>query len=324
MAHVLYFLTPRPSNYRNLAHRALPSAPQATTLRPSIYPTPLSLPRLASSSLPTGALQPVAPFTGSASRSSTLDVAAAVRLCVALRQIREKLWRDHVEKTKTVRSEKEAVTLPEVEERSFVRDAAAVLLVVYGGEAVSCPALAIPPSFMLSGVVPAFYTAVQAAVDKLPAVPTPAFENEVPLAALDALTRAYLLCNLIPPMVTAHASPAINSNPWTLLLTSLMTANAGFFFTNMFSFFQPYALRLTTPTEFLPYGWTTTDLWCAPLITGLYAFLTHAQPFWADAHNVALGWLGQTSGVEKVAAVDPETRVLSALWCLLDCSRRGR
>ena len=87
-----------------------------------------------------------------------------------------------------------------------------------------------------------------------------------------------------------------------------MTANAGFFFTNLFSFFQPYALTLTTPTEFLPYGWTTTDLWCAPLVTGLYALLTHAQPFWADAHAVALGWLGPAAGAsaEGVAPLDPE------------------
>ena len=71
-----------------------------------------------------------------------------------------------------------------------------------------------------------------------------------------------------------------------------MTANGGFFLTNLLSFFQPYPLTLTTPTELLPGGWTTTDLWCAPLVTGLYAFLTHAQPFWADAHGVALGLLG--------------------------------
>ncbi|KAI0628728.1 hypothetical protein C8Q77DRAFT_1067120 [Trametes polyzona] len=265
------------------------------------------------------ALQPVAPFTWFGLSLSTLDVVAAFRLCIALRQIREKLWRDHVQKTKTVQSNEKAAAgvapLPEVEERSFVRDAASVLLVVYGGEAVTCPALAIPPSFMLSGVVPAFYTAVQAAVEKLPYVPAPSFNSEVPLAALDGMTRAYLLCNLIPPMVTAHASPAINSNPWTLLITSLFTANAGFFFTNLFSFFQPYALTLTTPTEFLPYGWTTTDLWCAPLVTGLYAFLTHAQPFWADAHHVALGWLGGAGGAGgKIAAVDPETaRAVCAL-----------
>lgn len=106
-----------------------------------------------------------------------------------------------------------------------------------------------------------------------------------------------------------------------MLITSIqVTANGGFFITNLFSFFHPYALTLTTPTEFLPYGWTTTDLWCAPLITGLYAFLTHAQPFWADAHSVALGWLGSANGGEKIAALDEETAravcvvVLAALF----------
>ena len=75
---------------------------------------------------------------------------------------------------------------------------------------------------MLSGVVPVFYTAIQAIVDKLPYVPAPSFEFELPLAAFDGFSRAFLLCNLIPPMVTQHASPAIRENPWTLLLTSLV------------------------------------------------------------------------------------------------------
>ena len=48
-------------------------------------------------------------------------------------------------------------------------------------------------------------------------------------------------------------------------------------------------------------------MWCAPLITGLFALLTHAQPFWADAHSVASGWLGYASSVDKVAPLDPET-----------------
>ena len=91
-----------------------------------------------------------------------------------------------------------------------------------------------------------------------------------------------------------------------------MTANGGFFFTNLLSFFHPYALTLTTPTEILPYGWTTTDLWCAPLVTGLYALLTHMQPFWADAHGAALGWLGAET--EAAAALDPEAaRAVCAL-----------
>ena len=39
-----------------------------------------------------------------------------------------------------------------------------------------------------------------------------------------------------------------------------------------------------TPPELLPYGWTATDLWIAPLVTGLYATLTHAQPFFGRLH----------------------------------------
>jgi hypothetical protein len=39
-----------------------------------------------------------------------------------------------------------------------------------------------------------------------------------------------------------------------------------------------------TPPELQPYGWTATDLWVAPLVTGLYATLTHSQPFFACLH----------------------------------------
>ena len=100
-----------------------------------------------------------------------------------------------------------------------------------------------------------------------------------------------------------------------------MTANTGFFVVNLFSFLQPTALTLTTPPELQPYGWTTTDLWCAPLITGLYALLTHAQPFWADAHAVAFGWLGSSAkSTDGLAPLDPEmaravcTLVLAGLF----------
>lgn len=41
---------------------------------------------------------------------------------------------------------------------------------------------------------------------------------------------------------------------------------------------------VVTPPELLPYGWTATDLWLAPLVTGLYATLTHSQPFFAHLH----------------------------------------
>lgn len=88
---------------------------------------------------------------------------------------------------------------------------------------------------------------------------------------------------------------------------SQITANGGFFFTGLFSLLDPTGIAVRTPNELLPYGWTTTDLWCAPLITGLFALLTHAQPFWADLHAVAAGFLGYASAADKVAPLDPDT-----------------
>ena len=82
---------------------------------------------------------------------------------------------------------------------------------------------------------------------------------------------------------------------------------------NSMSFLQPYALALTTPAEMLPWGWTTTDLWAAPFITGLYALLTHAQPFWADAHAVTLGWLGNSAS--EVAKVQPVAAEYARALC---------
>jgi len=101
----------------------------------------------------------------------------------------------------------------------------------------------------------------------------------------------------------------------SISLTSIylqIIANGGFFITNMFSFIEPTTLTLTTPAELQPYGWTATDLWCAPLITGLYALLTHAQPFWAELHSVISTILGGVG--DKVEPMDPESaRALCAL-----------
>ncbi|EMD34364.1 hypothetical protein CERSUDRAFT_117243 [Gelatoporia subvermispora B] len=245
-------------------------------------------------------LQPVAPLSWFGLSFTYLDVAAAFRLCVGLRQLREHFHREHTKKVNTTTAK-----LPEVESRSFVRDASATLLVVYGGEAAAAAALGVPPSFMISGTVPAFYTVIQTIVESLPSVPFPQLTTELPTAVLDGFTRAFLLCTLIPPMVLEHPFPAVQDSPWTLLVTSFLIANGGFLLINAFSILQPYALTLTTPPELQPYGWTTTDLWCAPLVTALYAGLTHAQPFWAGAHAAALGWLGagpvDTQAVEAVA-----------------------
>ena len=89
-----------------------------------------------------------------------------------------------------------------------------------------------------------------------------------------------------------------------------LTANGGFLLVNMFNFLHPYALSLATPPEIMPYGWTTTDIWVAPLITAIYATLTHAQPYWAGLHYSLLGWVGASpvgdAAVASVEAVDPE------------------
>lgn len=249
-------------------------------------------------------LQPIAPFTWFGLPISTLDVVAAVRLCLALRQIREQQYLQHV-RTKGLHN---------VEQKSFIKSVSTTLIVVYGGESVTAPFLGLPPSFMISGVVPALYTLIQAVIEFLPIVPAPSATLELPLALVDGFTRAFLLCNLIPPPVTTHVSPAIATSPWTLLLSSLITANGGFFFTNLFSFLNPTPLALQTPPELQPYGWTTADLWCAPLITGLYALLTHAQPFWADAHALLAGAGGNISSKSTVEPVDSETaRALCAM-----------
>ncbi|KAG6896963.1 hypothetical protein C0992_005024 [Termitomyces sp. T32_za158] len=249
-------------------------------------------------------LQPVPPFTWFGSPLSTLDVLGAVRLCLILRQLREQLRRQHVAKN----------GVNGVEKSSFVKSLAITLTVVFGGEAVTAPMLGIMPSYMISGAVVGLFGFIQAVIDALPVVPDITAELELPLSILDGFTRAFLLCNLIPPAVTMHASSVVSESPWSLLITSLLMANSGFFFVNLFSMLAPTPFSLTTPAELRANGWTTADLWCAPAITGLYALLTHAQPFWADVHALIMTLLGGATSAKTVEPVDPETaRAVCAL-----------
>jgi hypothetical protein len=133
-----------------------------------------------------------------------LDLVAALRLCVALRQIRDAFGKS---------------------QKSFLHSLSATLIVVYGGEAITAPLLGVPPSFLVSGLYPALYALVQAIVDALPAVPTPSIHSELPLALVDGFTRAFLLCSLVPPPVIASPSAALATSPWTLLVTSLVCAS---------------------------------------------------------------------------------------------------
>lgn len=159
---------------------------------------------------------------------------------------------------------------------------------------------------MVSGAVPVLYAAVQFIVECLPEVPELTGEIELPLSLVDGFTRAYLVCSLIPPSVTQSQFPVIASSPWTLLVTSLLTANGGFFLANLFSILNPTPMAVQTPPELQAYGWTTVDLWCAPAMTGLYAFMTHAQPFWADLHALLVEMVGGAASGMAIDSVDPE------------------
>ena len=73
-------------------------------------------------------LTPIAPFTWFGVPLSSLDVVAAFRLCILLRQLREMAHSKHV-----LRKGKAGV-----ESKSFMKALVTTLLVVYGGEAIVC------------------------------------------------------------------------------------------------------------------------------------------------------------------------------------------
>jgi hypothetical protein len=62
--------------------------------------------------------------------------------------------------------------------------------------------------------------------------------------------------------------------------------HGGPFVANLFSLLRPTPVGISTPPELLPYGWAATDLWATPLVVGLYATLTHAQPFFTYLHTL--------------------------------------
>lgn len=168
---------------------------------------------------------------------SAFDVAAALRLCIILRQLRESSMDRYIEQ---VRKGEVDVRLKEVEEPSLVKSIATTLVVVYGGEAIMSalhaflllkidfdeatdPWMGLQPSFVFSPVVPGLYAALTVLVERLPWLPKMSIRTEFPLSFMDGMTRAFLLCQLIPPTVISHMMPAISDSPWTLLLSSLVS-----------------------------------------------------------------------------------------------------
>ncbi|KAI0261066.1 hypothetical protein BC834DRAFT_845814 [Gloeopeniophorella convolvens] len=284
------------------------------------------------------ALQPVPALAWLGVPVSALEVAGALRVALLLRQLRELFHKQHAAKisaaTKARNGKgagKESVALEPIEPRSRVRDFAATLVMVFGGEAVVAPWLGLRPSFFVSSTYPSLFLGAHVLVDLLPAVPEQTLLTELPLTLVHALFRMLLLCNVIPRIVTTHASPAIATSPYTLLLTALVPpAQRRAAHREHARAAPPDAVRLTTPPELLPYGWTATDLWAAPLVTGLYATLTHAQPFFAQLHALLfaffapLGLAAAEGG--KVAPVDAATAraACAVLLCGLYAARAVR
>ncbi|TDL20151.1 hypothetical protein BD410DRAFT_791234 [Rickenella mellea] len=259
-------------------------------------------------------LTPIAPFTWYDIPISTLDVLAALRLCVVLRQLREVAQAEHrASRSSPTDGSIEKRRSIEEEEKSFVKDATTALVVVYGGEAVVLPWLGTSPSFLFSPVVPGLYTFLTYVVESLPSIPPMSLKTELPLSILDGFSRSYLLCDLIPPVVTTLKTRDLADSPWTMLISALFIPNTGFLLVSVFSMLHPAGYALATPPELSARGWTTMDIWVAPLVTGLYALTTHTQPAWGAVHEgvytlvrwTAMG--GDGEGEKGVHAVDRET-----------------
>ena len=210
------------------------------------------------------ALQPLAVFSWLGLPVSALDVAGALRLAVALRQLRTVYYDEYVSKGAAAnhknksggraggRSQRVAAdeALPP---RSRVRDFVATLVIVHGGEAIvgasrfppspseGCtnafcrdafrsrstvaPWLGLQPAFFVSSTSSLTFLGAQALVDLLPTLPSPSLHTEVPLTIVHALFRTTLLCNVIPRIVAGHASPDVAASSHTLLLSAWVSVN---------------------------------------------------------------------------------------------------
>jgi len=65
---------------------------------------------------------------------------------------------------------------------------------------------------------------------------------------------------------------------------------------------SPTGWTVRTPPELGPYGWTTTDLWVAPLASAIFATLTHLQPFWTHLHLTLIDFLGKQNASYLLAS----------------------
>ncbi|CUA77266.1 hypothetical protein RSOLAG22IIIB_12652 [Rhizoctonia solani] len=184
-------------------------------------------------------------------------------------------------------------------------------LVLFGGEAIMCSQLSLTPGFLTYPNVTLLFMGAQFLVNEIMLEPPPfRFSVELPLAVFDAFGRALLLCDFAPGLISKHPDPAVANSPLALLITVEVLTNGGFFFVNLLNMLDPRGWRIDrTPPEALPWGWTAVDLWTAPVVTALWASLTHwrssqNQPFWASIHSNYLGLGSSGKSDEKSAGLE--------------------
>ncbi|KAG8993007.1 hypothetical protein FRB94_011152 [Tulasnella sp. JGI-2019a] len=234
---------------------------------------------------------------------STLDVLGCLRLALAVKQIKHSL-RLKAAKKAVVNGGPEAVAMSEKLERSNVGAEInlatiwSMFVIVYGGELLISSFVSEPPSFFTSATGPIMFTLSHVVIEQgfkfLPSLLPiqPNLKWELPFAILDALARSALLCSYTPPYILGHRLATIRENPQALLLCGMLNANAGFFLVNTFSMLSPNGWSVQTPPELEPWGWTSLDILVAPIMTALFATLTHSQSVWRDAHIQATSYMG--------------------------------
>ena len=203
------------------------------------------------------ALRPVPPLAWLGVPATALDIAGALRLAVALRQLREVYYEQYVSKAAPTgprtrsgaksggRSGQRAASDELSESRSRVREFMTTLVIVHGGEAIvgtpfiipsrcfliylicvcptllsTAPWLGLQPSFFISKTSSLLFLGAQVLVDLLPTIPTPSLQTEAPLTIVHACFRTILLCNVVPRVVAGHASPTVATSSFTLLLAA--------------------------------------------------------------------------------------------------------
>lgn len=80
---------------------------------------------------------------------------------------------------------------------------------------------------------------------------------------------------------------------------------------------SPHGFSLATPAELQTFGWTTLDLWVAPIATAVFALFTQpaSQPFWGQLHYYLAPYLESLDDTLRPKGV-PDREMIRAACAL--------